>query len=219
MMEAIETGDQTRRYALLALAALAFEEVVGSLLFIFDDRLPFLQNIPTVPLGAVLTHWVLPFLLVYLVEKRDMKSLGFAISREKVGAYALYAIIGLILPAVIVGVDRSLALEFVEQVAYIGVAEEVFFRGYLMDRLCKWLGDRNGLVLNGLIFGLVHIVSRISQHGLEYPLDDALLGLQTFLGGLLLGYIYLKAKNIVPGAILHVAMNAYIGRFVEILVS
>jgi hypothetical protein len=32
-----------------------------------------------------------------------------------------------------------------------------------------------------------------------------------------LGYIYLKAKNIVPGAIFHVAMNAYIGRFVELL--
>ena len=86
-----------------------------------------------------------------------------------------------------------------------------------MSRLCKWLGDLNGLMLNGLIFGLVHIVSRVSQHGLEYPLDDALLGLQTFLGGLLLGYIYLRAKSIVPGAIFHVAMNAYIGRFLEML--
>ena len=55
-MEAIETVDQSRGYALVALATLALGEVVGSFLFIFDDRLPFLQNIPAVPIGTVLTH-------------------------------------------------------------------------------------------------------------------------------------------------------------------
>jgi membrane protease YdiL (CAAX protease family) len=52
---------------------------------------------------------------------------------------------------------------------------------------------------------------------LAYPRHDALLGLQTFLGGLLFGLIYLRARSIVPGAILHVATNAYIGRFIEML--
>ena len=216
-MEAKETTDHTRRYALVALAVLAIEEVVGSLVFIFEGRLRFLQSIPAVPLGAVLTHWVLPFLIVYLVEKKDARSLGLTIRREKAGIYALYAIVGLILPAAIVGVDQSLILEFVEQIVYIGVAEEVFFRGYITSRLCQWLGDLKGLLISGLIFGLAHIVSRVSQHGLDYPLHDALLGLQTFLGGLLLGYIYLKAKSIIPGTIMHVAMNAYIGKFMEML--
>jgi len=216
-MEAQETTDHTRRYALIALAVLAIEEVVGSLVFIFEGHLWFLQSIPAVPLGAVLTHWVLPFLIVYLVEKKDARSLGLTIRREKAGTYALYAIVGLVLPAAIVGVDRSLILEFVEQIVYIGVAEEVFFRGYITSRLCQWLGALKGLLVSGLIFGLAHIVSRVSQYGLDYLLHDALLGLQTFLGGLLLGYIYLKAKSIVPGAILHIAMNAYIGRFTEML--
>ena len=99
---------------------------------------------------------------------------------------------------------------------YIGLAEEVFLRGYVMFRLCLWLGDVKGLLLNGLIFGLTHVVSRVSQHGLDHPLH-ALLGLQTFLGGLLLGYINLEAKSVIPGTIMHVAMNAYIGRFTEML--
>jgi membrane protease YdiL (CAAX protease family) len=216
-MEAEETADHTRRNALVALAVLATEEVVGSLAFIFEGRLCFLQSIPAVPLGALLTHWVLPFLIVYLVEKKDARSLGLTMRRENAGTYALYAIVGLALPAAIVGVDRSLMFEFAEQIVYIGLAEEVFFRGYIMFRLCQWLGDVKGLLLNGLIFGLTHIVSRVSQHGLDYPLHDALLGLQTFLGGLLLGYIYLKARSVIPGTIMHVAMNAYIGRFTEML--
>ena len=82
-MEAEETADHTRRNALVALAVLATEEVVGSLAFIFEGRLWFLQSIPAVPLGALLTHWVLPFLIVYLVEMKDARSLGLAIRRRK----------------------------------------------------------------------------------------------------------------------------------------
>jgi membrane protease YdiL (CAAX protease family) len=212
-----ESADQARRYALIALAALVFEEVVSSLLFIFEGCVGSLQGVPTIPIGTVLTHWVLPFLIVYLVERRDARTLGMTIRRERIGAYALYAVTGLILPAVVVGVDRRLLLEFIDQIVYIGVAEEVFFRGYLTGRLCNWLGDLKGLLFSGLIFGLAHIVSRVSQHGLDYPGHDAMLGLQTFLGGLLLGYIYLRAKSIVPGTILHVAMNAYIGQLTDML--
>jgi membrane protease YdiL (CAAX protease family) len=40
---------------------------------------------------------------------------------------------------------------------------------------------------------------------------------QTFMGGLILGTIYLRAKNIVPGSILHVAGNMYVSRIVEVL--
>jgi membrane protease YdiL (CAAX protease family) len=193
------------------------EEVVGSLLFVFQPRVPFFQAIPTVPIGTVLTHWILPFLIVYLIEKRDARALGFTVRPDRIGPYARYAVIGLILPAAIVGVDRGLLLEFVEQIVYIGVAEEVFFRGYLTGRLCNWLGNLKGLLFSGLTFGLAHVVSRVSQHGWDYPVHDATLGLQTFIGGLLLGYVYLRARSIVPGTILHVAMNAYLGRLLAML--
>jgi membrane protease YdiL (CAAX protease family) len=98
---------------------------------------------------------------------------------------------------------------------YIGVAEEVFSRGYLMRRLCDWLGNSKGLLLNALIFGLAHAISRLSQHGLRYPDRLAIVTLQACAGGLLLGDIYLRAKSIVPGAIVHTAMNAYLPRLIE----
>lgn len=210
-------AEDARRYALIALAALLVEEMVSSLLFILRGRYALLQAIPTIAIGTVLTHWVLPFAIVYLVEMRDARALGLTVRRERIPAYAVYALIDLVLPAVIVGVDRGLLLEFVEQIVYIGVAEEVFFRGYLTGRLCSWLGSLKGLLLSGLIFGLAHIVSRLSQHGLAYPTHDAVLGVQTFLGGVLFGFIYLRARSIVPVTILHVGMNAYLGRFTDVL--
>jgi membrane protease YdiL (CAAX protease family) len=216
-----EPASPARRYACIALAALVVEETVGSLLFILKRRSTLFQSIPTIPIGTVLTHWILPFLIVFLIERprREERwaALGLIVRRERVGACAIYALVGLVLPAIIVGVDRSLLLEFVEQIVYIGVAEEVFFRGYLTGRLCHWLGGLKGLLLSGLAFGLAHVVSRLSQHGLAYPVHDALLGLYTSLGGLLFGFIYLRAKSIVPGTILHVAMNAYLGRVLAML--
>ncbi len=59
------------------------------------------------------------------------------------------------------------------------------------------------------------MISRLSQHGLRYPDRLAILFLQTSAGGLLLGYIYLRAKSIVPGAIVHTSMNAYLSRLIE----
>jgi membrane protease YdiL (CAAX protease family) len=165
----------------------------------------------------VLTHWILPFAIVYLLERRDARALGLTVRRDRAGVYAIYALIGLVLPAFVVGADRSLLLEFVDQVVYIGMAEEVFFRGYLTGRLCNWLGNLRGLLLSGLAFGLAHVVSRLSQHGFAYPLHDALLGLYTFLGGLLFGFIYLRARSIWPGTILHVATNAYLGKMLGML--
>jgi membrane protease YdiL (CAAX protease family) len=216
-----EPPDLARRNAGVALVALVVAGTVGSLLFILRRRIACLQLIPVIPIGTVLTHWILPFLIVYFVERprRDERfaALGLTIKREKAAAYVGYALVGLILPALIVGVDRGLLLEFVDQFVYIGVAEELFFRGYLTRRLCNWLGDLTGLLLSGLMFGLAHVVSRLSQHGLAYPVYDALLGLRTFFGGLLFGLIYLRARSIWPGTILHVATNAYLGRMLGIV--
>jgi membrane protease YdiL (CAAX protease family) len=35
---------------------------------------------------------------------------------------------------------------------------------------------------------------------------------QTFLGGILMGYMFLRSGNIVPGTVLHISMNLYMSR-------
>jgi hypothetical protein len=106
-----------------------------------------LQGISLIPIAGFLFSWVVPLAIVYGIEKRDVRSLGLCIRCELYARYVLYALVGLVFPAFVFGADRALLLEFVEQIAYIGVAEELFPRGYLMARLCDWLGERKGLFL------------------------------------------------------------------------
>jgi membrane protease YdiL (CAAX protease family) len=97
-----------------------------------------------------------------------------------------------------------------EQMLYIGFAEEVFYRGYFMTRQCQWLGKYPGLLVTSFIFGLGHILSRIADHGSGYFLPAVYTGLQTFFGGLIFGLIYVRTKNIWSAAILHVSTNMYL---------
>jgi membrane protease YdiL (CAAX protease family) len=206
-----------RRFALIALAVFALAEAITSGLFLLKRYVPSLRGIPAVPVATFIFFWVVPLLIVYLVEKREASYLGLVVPRERYVRYALYGVLGLVAPALVVGADRGLISELIEQLVYIGLAEEVFNRGYLMRRLCDWLGDRQGLLLSSLLFGLSHILSRLSQHGFKYPLNDLSLGFQTLMGGLILGYMYLRAKNIVPPAIFHVSTNLYLERMIALL--
>jgi membrane protease YdiL (CAAX protease family) len=218
-MEVAEKTGQARQFALIALGVLVLDRIVISCLFALEDSASFLQRAPAIPIAGFTLSWVVPLAIACGVEKRGARSLGLFVRRELYLRYALYALVGLVLPAFVFGADRALLLEFVEQVVYIGVAEEVFSRGYLMARLCDWLGKRKGLLLNALIFGLAHVLSRLAQHGLRYPDRLAIVFVQTFAGGLLLGYMYLRAGNIVPGAILHTSTNAYLPRLIAMLES
>jgi membrane protease YdiL (CAAX protease family) len=164
-------------------------------------------------------YWALPLAIVYLVKNRDWRSPGLEVRRAKAGVYLRDASIGLALPVWITGWDDRLAAEFAEQFACMAVAEEFFFRGYFMRRQCDWLGDSKGLWLSALLFGLAHAVSRISQHGLMYPVRLVEVFAETFAGGLLPGAVFLRAKNIVPGTIIHTAGNVYISRLLELWVS
>jgi membrane protease YdiL (CAAX protease family) len=218
-VEARETPTETKRFALIALTVFVLTEAVTSGLFLLRRYVPFSREIPAVPVATFVFFWVVPLLIVYLVEKRGVSFLGLVVPRERYVRYALYVVVGLVVPTAFVGLDRGLISELIEQLVYIGLAEEVFNRGYLLRRLCDWLGDRWGLLLSSLLFGLSHILSRLSQHGFEYPLDDLFLGFQTLMGGLIFGYMALRAKNIVPPAIFHVSTNMYLDRIIALLNS
>jgi hypothetical protein len=181
------------------------------------NRFPQLQGSLLLPTGTFPTHWMLPLLVVRSVEGGGFRELGFTVKRDDMGRYGVYAMLGLVLPTALVGLDRLLVFDSLEQIIQIGFAEEIFFREYLLRRLAGWLGDRKGLALGTLAFGFAHIVSRISQHELAYPVNDAMLSFQTAIGGLTFGYIYLRARSILPGGILHISVNLYLGRMTSLL--
>jgi membrane protease YdiL (CAAX protease family) len=69
------------------------------------------------------------------------------------------------------------------------IAEEIFFRGFVLPGLIKRLGVWRALVISSLVFGLFHI-----DPGAIVP---------TFALGLALGWVYLKTGSIWPAIFAH----------------
>jgi len=82
-------------------------------------------------------------------------------------------------------------------VGFIGVlgpiAEEIFFRGFVLTSLIRPLGNTRAIVVESAIFSISHM-----SIGLLIPI---------FVSGLILSYLYLKTNSIWPSSIAHVAQN------------
>jgi len=196
----------------MALTVFAVESVAVSILNFLRGGMPLSTRYLLLDATTVALNWLLPLLIVYKVEGRGSDSLGLDVPREKHRLYALYVVLGLVLPAIRFGLDQGLLIGLLEQLLFIGLAEEFFFRGYIMTRLCGWLGESRGLLLNALVFSLAHVIFILTTSGLDHPYFLIRASLQTLLGGLMLGYVFLRSRNIVPGSIIHISMNLYLSR-------
>ena len=90
-----------------------------------------------------------------------------------------------------------------------GVAEEILYRGFLCKRLCGKLGTVAGIVLQAVLFGLMHNILYILV-GLDVGLWYHILTfIFTGMGALLLGWLNEKIYNgsIIPSIVLHGAGN------------
>lgn len=86
-----------------------------------------------------------------------------------------------------------------------GFCEEVLFRGFICKRLCNKFGNNLGIVIQGILFGLMH--------NIIYALGGVAVSLQfhlvlfifTGMAGLLLGLLNEKIYNgsIIPSIFLH----------------
>lgn len=86
-----------------------------------------------------------------------------------------------------------------------GLAEEILYRGFLCKRFCEKLGTSKGIILQAVLFGLMHNIIYIIaglNAGLWY---HTLTFIFTGTGALLLGYLNEKIFNgsIVPSILLH----------------
>ena len=144
---------------------------------------------------AVLYYFFYNFDFTQLV---DPKTLEYIESSSSVSAN-VFAGIGFtaILPA------------FIENFVANGVAEEVLYRGFLCKRFCNKFGTVQGIILQAVLFGLMHNVLYVLagfEVGLWY---HTLTFVFTGTGALLLGWLNEKIFNgsIIPSILLHGAGN------------
>ncbi len=149
MLKVNAMDDKTR--AMIALSVFALEEATVSTLNFLRGSMSASSRATYLNATTLLFNWILPILIVYEVEKRGADSLGSVVSRERYELYALIAAVGLALPVLSFGFSQGLLVDLVDQIFFIGLAEEFFFRGYLMSRLCAWVGEARGLLLNALV--------------------------------------------------------------------
>jgi membrane protease YdiL (CAAX protease family) len=202
----IQSQYDWRRYSLLALLIFTIDKIIVSIINIRGGPYNIL-GFYIFDLTTLIFNWIMPLFIVFGIEKQGLSSLGFRVQPSRRILYAFLAFISLVLPFVFFGYSIGLLVELFEQLAFIGFPEEFFYRGYMMGRLRKWLGDYEALLLNALVFSLAHLVFLFTIHDFTFLWNDMLVGFQSFIGGLLLGYIYLKSGDIIPSTLLHVTIN------------
>jgi len=79
------------------------------------------------------------------------------------------------------------------------LAEEVFFRGFLIPLFARGLPEAAALLLSALIFALFHPVP--DRRAYAYPLYVG-------LAGVLFGLAYLATGSLIPGILAHYLVNA-----------
>ncbi|MEF2562542.1 MAG: CPBP family intramembrane glutamic endopeptidase [Negativibacillus sp.] len=98
---------------------------------------------------------------------------------------------------------------FIENFIANGVAEEILYRGFLCKRLISKIGLVKGVILQAVLFGLMHNMLYILA-GLDVGLwYHTLTFIFTGTGALLLGWLNEKIFNgsIIPSILLHGAGN------------
>ena len=128
----------------------------------------------------------------------DSKTLTYIENSSSVSANAFAGIgAAAILPALI------------ENFIANGIAEEILYRGFLCKRLCKKAGVVQGIIIQAVLFGLMHNILYVLA-GLDVGLwYHTLTFIFTGIGALLLGWLNEKIFNgsIIPSILLHGAGN------------
>jgi len=91
--------------------------------------------------------------------------------------------------------------------AFIGITEELYFRGLFLKKLEPFLGIHLSILLISLLFSIPHIfVTYISGIGMSL-----MLFVVTFLIGMALGYLIYKTKSIWGAIIIHMGLDLFYG--------
>ena len=86
------------------------------------------------------------------------------------------------------------------------IGEEIFFRGFLLEKIDSFAGDKVAIFSTSVLFGIAHM-----SYGKIFPV------VMPILMGVILGFIVVKTKNLFSSIIAHVVFNltsltlAYLG--------
>ena len=87
----------------------------------------------------------------------------------------------------------DIAFLFLSVAIVTPIAEELFFRGYLLDAINRKHGDWTAIIWSSILFGLVHI-------------DPFTIG-SAFIGGIIYGWLRMRTGSLLPSIACHMVWN------------
>ena len=87
----------------------------------------------------------------------------------------------------------DIAFLFLSVAIVTPIAEELFFRGYVLDAINRKHGDWTAIIWSAMLFGLVHV-------------DPFTMG-QAFMGGIIYGWIRMRTGSLLPAIACHMMWN------------
>ena len=96
---------------------------------------------------------------------------------------------------------------------YVALGEDIGWQGYILPLLCKKMAVKCAVIINGILWGLVH--APLIYYGMNYGTDYfgapytgiLMMILVTIVIGIWMSYITLKTKNCMYAAIIHGATD------------
>ena len=154
-----------------------------------------------------------PVIIYGIIKKEKLNSMGIS-STNFIKSFNLGIISGITFLILIYLFERKNDINIYSLENYkifleyfiVAVSEEILFRGFLQNKLVKWLGNMKGVILAALIFSLFHFPQRVLVQGLEYS-DAILYCFALFPLSLIFGYIMHKSQNIIGISIFHTFIN------------
>lgn len=150
---------------------------------------------------------LLPFGLLALAMGYGLRGMGLRPCCWRLTTMLLGLTIGLGLPFGVLfmaPLGQVLALYLVNLLIN-GLPEELIFRGLLLPRLAAALANPlNALVVAALLFNAIHIPIAI-YNGTSGLMALLAVFSTSFPSGLIWGYLYLRTRSIIPGALWHTA--------------
>jgi len=81
-------------------------------------------------------------------------------------------------------------------IVFQSISEEIFFRGFLLEKIDSFAGKNVAILITAILFGLAHM-----SYGKLYPT------FMPMLMGVFLGYIVIKTKNLYAAITAHMLFN------------
>lgn len=103
---------------------------------------------------------------------------------------------------------KYLFRDMIYMLFFVGLGEELLFRGLVQRDLMKALGWKSGLILASLLFAVMHLTWR--------SIPELVF---VFFAGLLLGYLYYRTKSLVAPIVIHATGNVILVAVMPYLIS